>query len=384
MDVYGDDPCEQFMPQGVEDMVNTEDLDENEQRLMARMQKAISVIQFKLEGQIIQRRPHYNMDDRLLLDKIDVEQRSIHIDGRDYPLLDGYFPTLRGDDPYRLTEREQGVVDRLRLSFQSSERLQRHVRFLYAKGNMYLVQNNLLLYHGCISMNPDGSFVELEFDGEIYSGKKYMDRVERLARQGYFARDPALMQYGQDAMWYLWSGSRSPLFGKDKMATFERYFVDAPALHKERMNPYYDFRDDPQTAARILEEFGLDPQTGRIINGHVPVRVSKGESPIKADGRLLVIDGGFAKAYQSKTGIAGYTLIYNSYGLLLASHDPFESTRKAIREDLDMVPHTEILQTNTRRIRVRDTDGGRAMLRKIDDLKLLLEAYRSGLIKESA
>ena len=382
MDVYGNDPCEQFIPSSTDDMLHPDALDENELRLIARMQKAISIIQFKLEGQIIQRRPHYHMRDRLLLDKIDFDRGTVLIGGQEYELIDTLLPTIDPDKPYDLTPRERAVMDRIKFSFMQSERLQQHVRFLYAKGSMYLTYNGNLLYHGCINMNQDGSFGELVLDGQRYGGKPYVDRVERLTRQGYFAADPALREYGQDAMWYLWCGARSPLYGKDKMATFERYFVRDAATHKEWQNPYFELRNDPDTIRRILSEFGADVQSGRIINGHVPVKVSKGESPIKANGRLLVIDGGFAKAYQKTTGIAGYTLISNSYGLLLAEHKPFESAWKVIEDDTDMDTQTFILETNVTRILVKDTDRGTEMANQISALRALVKAYRSGWIKE--
>ncbi|MDX1617118.1 MAG: fructose-bisphosphatase class III, partial [Candidatus Promineifilaceae bacterium] len=337
----------------------------------------------KLEGQIIQRRPHYQMQDRLLLDKIDFETQSICFNDTDHSLLDGHFPTVNPDQPYQLTAQEQMVVDKLRLSFANSKRLQRHVRFLYSKGGMYLVYNGNLLYHGCIGMNEDGSFQIFEVGDEGYAAKGFMDRVDRLARQGYFANDdPDRKQYGLDAMWYLWSGPLSPLFGKDKMATFERYFIADETTHKETRNAYYQLRDRADIAAKILEEFGLDPETAHIINGHVPVRVKKGESPVKADGKLLVIDGGFAKAYQQQTGIAGYTLVFNSYVFLLAAHQPFESTQKAIEQELDIKSDTQILETRDKRLLVRDTDVGRAIREEREDLRLLLQAYRSGLVKE--
>lgn len=275
-------------------------------------------------------------------------------------------------------------MERIKFSFQQSEKLQRHVRFLFAKGSMYLVYNGNLLYHGCINMKTDGSFGALVLDGQSYHGKTYLDRVERLARQGYFATNPEKRQYGQDAMWYLWCGARSPLFGKDKMATFERYFVEAQKSHKEPRNPYFDLRNDENVVNKILLEFGLNPETARIVNGHVPVKVSKGERPLKANGKLLVIDGGFAKAYQKTTGIAGYTLIYNSYGLLLAEHKPFESTWKVIEEETDMDTQTSILGRNDSRMLIRDTDRGREMQEQIQALRALVSAYRSGLIKEQS
>jgi fructose-1,6-bisphosphatase-3 len=379
-DIYGDDPCSQFSPK----LSGEQDYNDHELRLMAQMHKAITMIQLKLEAQIILRRPHYEMEDRLLLDKIDYARGTICLNGQEYRLRDTNFPTIDPAHPYQLTEREQLVVEKLKLSFANSEKLQRHVRFLYAKGSMYLVHNGNLLYHGCISMNPDGSFKAFNVDGEAFVAKAFMDRAERLARQAYFSTDnPDQKQYGMDAMWYLWSGAQSPLYGKDKMATFERYFIEDQTTHTERKNAYYDYRDQEATSHKILEEFGLDPQTAHIINGHVPVKVKKGENPVKAGGRLLVIDGGFAQAYQAQTGIAGYTLIYNSYGLLLASHNPFESTQKAIEEELDIDSETEILETNDARIRVKDTDLGRDMQRQIEELHLLLKAYRMGLIKEA-
>jgi fructose-1,6-bisphosphatase III len=378
VDVYGDDPCEMFRPKLAADSFT-----EHEQQLMARMHKAITVIQLKLEGQIIQRRPQFQMEDRLLLDKVDYDKGTVQIGEQTYPLLDRNFPTIDPANPYELSPQETAVMEKLRLSFTNSERLQNHIRFLFSKGSMYLVYNGNLLYHGCIPMTRRGTLRHFTFDGLDHSPKAFMDRLERLARQGYFADEPAKKQYGQDTMWYLWSGAQSPLFGKDKMATFERYFVTDKATHKEEMNPYYDFRTRQAVAQEILTEFGLDPETAHIINGHVPVKVKRGESPLKAGGRLLVIDGGFAKAYQSQTGIAGYTLIFNSYGLLLAAHQPFESTQKAIEEGMDIHSKTEILEHNFKRIRVRDTDMGREIQQRIDELKQLLAAYRSGVIKES-
>ena len=384
MDVYGEDVCSQFMPRDADDRVEAAVVDDVEQQLMARMQKAISIIQFKLEGQIVRRRPHYEMDDRLLLDKIDREKGTVTINDEVYPLLDTHFPTLDSADPYALSPREKQVMSRLSQSFLNSEKLQRHVRLLYTKGSMYLVYNNHLLYHGCMSMDEDGSFTKLVIGDTVYQGKSYMDRVEQLARQGYFSADPDLRQYGQDAMWYLWSGARSPLFGKSKMATFERYFVADKATHKEQQNPYYDMRNDEEMMRKILVEFGLDPETGRIINGHVPVRVKRGQRPILANGKLLVIDGGMAKAYQDVTGIAGYTLITNSRGLLLAEHRPFVSAEIAIREEIDVQSTTESIATYPERQLVHHTDKGQEMQQRITALLDLLDAYRDGLIKEAA
>ncbi|GAC1356117.1 MAG: fructose-1,6-bisphosphatase [Herpetosiphon sp.] len=378
-DVYDTDPCRYFVP----DRLDESQWSKKEQRLMAQMHKAISIIQFKLEAQIIQRRPQYEMEDRLLLGNIDYERGTIALHGTEYPLRDTHFPTVDPADPYQLTEQEQIVVDKLSLAFMNSERLQKHVRFLYAKGSMYLVYNGNLLYHGCIAMNEDGSFKAFKVDGQGFAAKEFMDRVERLARQGYFSSgDHVQKQYGMDAMWYLWSGAQSPLYGKDKMATFERYFIEDKNTHTETKNAYYAFRAREDISNKILREFGLDPTNAHIVNGHVPVRVKKGESPVKAGGKLLVIDGGFAKAYQEQTGIAGYTLISNSYGLFLTAHEPFESTQHAIDEERDIHSETLILETNDNRRRVKDTDIGVQLKKQMADLQLLLAAYRAGIIKE--
>ncbi|MEM7119133.1 MAG: fructose-1,6-bisphosphatase, partial [Chloroflexota bacterium] len=378
MSAYEDDPCTIFYPK----TSGAEEYTENELLLMAKMQKAIAVIQFKLEAQIIQRRPHYQMEDRLLLDKIDYEEGMIWLNGRSYPLRDAVFPTIDPANPYKLTPDEESTVQKLQQAFAISEKLQQHVRFLFAKGSMYLVYNGNLLYHGCIALEEDGSFMGFEVDGQEFKGKAFMDRLDRLARQGYFSHDAEARLYGQDAMWYLWTGAKSPIFGKNKMATFERYFIVEKETHKEEKNPYYALRDREETAVSILREFGLDPDTAHIINGHVPVQVKRGESPVKAGGKLLVIDGGFAKAYQRITGIAGYSLIFNSYGLLLASHIPSESTENAAEGAVNMQTRTEILEQNQTRMRVKDTDEGRDIQQKIDYLQALLHAFRSGLIKE--
>ena len=378
MDTYADDPCEVFKPK-----TDQTQFTEHELMLMARMHKAITIIQFKLEGQIIKRRPHYQMDDRLLLDKIDFKNGTVQIDGKDYPLIDSHFPTIDPEDPYELTDQEKSMMQKIHLSFVNSERLQNHVRFLFSKGSMYLTYNGNLLYHGCIPMNPDGTLRHFNFDGKDHGPREFMDRLERLARQGYFtSNDSQKKQYGEDTMWYLWSGAQSPLFGKEKMATFERYLINDPEPQAEKMNPYYDYRTDQNVIDKILTEFGLNPKTGHVVNGHVPVKVSKGENPLKAGGKLIVIDGGFSKAYQSKTGIAGYTLIYNSYGLLLASHEPFESIQKAIREEQDIRSETRVVEKKLNRNRVLDTDDGKKIQKKIQSLKSLLTAYRTGLIKE--
>ena len=379
LETYKDDPCELFIPKVAADSGFTA----QEIRLMAQMQKAMAVIQFKVETQVIKRRPHYQMDDRLLLDKIDYERGVITLNGAEYPLLDTFFPTIDPKNPDALTTEEQAVMERLVLSFTNSKKLQQHVRYLFSAGSIYLAHDGNLLYHGCIAMNDDTEFRAFNVDGKSFTGKAFLDRVDRLARQGYFATDnPEQKLYGMDVMWFLWCAPMSPLFGKEKMTTFERYFIADKATHAEKRNAYYALRDTEDAARKILKEFGLDPDTGRIVNGHVPVKVVKGERPIKANGRLIVIDGGFSRAYQKQTGIAGYTLISNSRGLLLAAHQPFESTQKAVSEELDIDSEMEVIHSHPFRMRVRDTDRGREIQSQIDELQALLHAYREGLIKE--
>lgn len=376
---YKDDPCKSFVPK----VLSEDNYGEKDLKLMSQMHKAISIIQFKLEGAIIKRRPNYEMQDRLLLDEIDYEKGTIEIEGKEYTLNDTNFPTIDPNDPYKLTEDEKELIDKLKSSFSNSEKLQKHIRFLYSKGSMYLRYNSNLLYHGCVALNDDGSFKKMKIDNITYSGKSYIDRTERVAREAYFGKANSESKlYALDTIWYLWCGCNSPLFGKDRMTTFERYFINDKSAHTEVKNPYYKYRDDETICNNILTEFELTPHDSHIINGHVPVKTIQGESPIKANGKLLVIDGGFSKAYQPETGIAGYTLIYNSYGLLLASHAPFESTQKAIDEGKDILSSTIVLEKSTNRIRVIDTDIGLDIQDQIKDLESLLTAYRKGLIKE--
>ncbi|ADL51216.1 fructose-bisphosphatase class III [Clostridium cellulovorans] len=379
LDFYKEDPCTGFFPKF--------DAEKNysvtEIELIAKMHKAIAIIQFKLEGEIINRRPGFNMDDRLLLNKINFEAGTIELDGKTYKLNDTYFPTIDPKDPYKLLKEEQELVEKLRSSFMNSDKLNKHVRFLFANGSIYLKYNSNLLYHGCIPMNENGTFKKVRLRDKEYNGKSLLDRLEILAREGYFHEDnPAAKLFGTDIMWYLWTGPYSPLFGKEKMTTFERYFIDDKKTHIEKKDPYYNFRDKEEVYDNIFSEFGLDPNESHIVNGHVPVEKKKGESPIKAKGKLLVIDGGFSKAYQGKTGIAGYTLIYNSFGLQLVSHEPFQSTEKAIKEETDILSSTVILEHSMVRKKVADTDVGAILQEQIKNLKMLLIAYRTGLIKE--
>ncbi len=381
LEFYGEDDCSKFKPKIETDIVYSD----NDLKLIAKMHKAISIIQFKLEGEIIKRRPHFRMDDRLLLDKINYEDGTIDWYGKTFKLNDRKFPTIDPEAPYRLTKEEREMVEKLKFSFLNSEKLQKHVRFLLSNGSMYLKFNSNLLYHGCIPVNEDGTFkkVVIGSSGKAYSGKAYFDRLEILVREGYFHENsPEGKLYGMDMTWYLWTGTDSPLFGKDKMTTFERYFIDDEITHKERKSPYFKMEDSEKMCRLIFEEFGLNPDTSHIINGHVPVKSKSGESPIKANGKLIVIDGGFSRAYQGTTGIAGYTLIYNSYGLLLVSHDPFESAQKAIEEEKDIHSTTMVLEKEVERKRVGDTDNGEQLKEQIKDLQMLLDAYRIGLIKE--
>ncbi|GFZ32139.1 fructose-1,6-bisphosphatase class 3 [Clostridium zeae] len=381
IEFYKDDDCEIFKPK----FENDRACSEKDAELIAKMHKAITVMQFKLEGEVIKRRPYFGMEDRLLLDKINYEEGTIDLEGKIYKLKDCHFPTINPSNPYELIPEEIELIEKLKSSFLNSEKLQKHVRFLFAKGSMYLKYNCNLLFHGCIPLSEDGCFrkVSIGASGKKYSGKAYLDRLEILVREGYFYKNnPEAKLYGMDIIWYLWNGVDSPLFGKDKMTTFERYFIEDKETHIEKKNYYFELEDDEKACNMIFKEFGLDPRVAHIINGHVPVKIKKGESPIKANGKLLVIDGGFSKAYQPETGIAGYTLIYNSYGLLLVSHEPFESTQKAIEEEKDILSTTIVLEQEVDRKRVGDTDIGEELKIQIQDLEWLLDAYRKGIIKE--
>ncbi|MEL6538466.1 MAG: fructose-1,6-bisphosphatase [Bacteroidota bacterium] len=360
-------------------------LNASEQWLNRIMHKAISIIQFKLEGQLIQRRPDWNLEDRLVLQDLDLEKGTLKWNGEELPLKDTFLPTLDPQNPYLLTPGEQKVLELLAEAFHGSDRLQRHARFLFENGGMYLTNNGNLLYHGCIPLTEDGQFAEVDLGDGPFAGKQLLDYLEAKAHTAYFDRHgPNEDPHPADWLWYLWAGPLSPVFGKAKMATFERYFLDSKAAQKEKKNPYYQFRDHEATCRMILEEFGLDPDQSLIVNGHVPVVVKEGESPLKANGRLLVIDGGFAKAYQAHTGIAGYTLIHNSYGRLLVAHNTFESTEAAIRDELDIAGTQTILNQSAQRLRVRDLDDGQDLRERIQDLKVLLIAYQNGTIKETA
>ena len=374
--VYKDDPCTCFKLK-VPDRPDSEEMQMN-----LRIHKAISILQFKVEGQIISRQKSFHLEDRALLDKIDYEKGTIVLGGKEYQLLDTNFPTVDPKDPYALTEEEEEIMERLEKAFINCEKLQRHMRFLLAKGGLYKVYNDNLLYHGCVPLDEDGSLKETEVYGKKYRGKALYDMLDAYVRKGFFALDKKEREDGKDIMWYIWLHPDSPLFGKNKMATFERYFIAEKETHIEKKNPYYSYIENEKVIDNIMKEFGLDPAYGHIVNGHVPVKRKDGENPIKCGGKVMVIDGGFSKAYQKETGIAGYTLIFNSYGLLLVAHEPFESTEAAIVKENDIHSELTVVQRVHDRILVGDTDNGRDLKEQIRDLEQLLSAYRNGEIIE--
>jgi len=356
---------------------------EKDKLLSARMHKAISVILFKLEGQKILRHPEYGMEDRLLLDKIDYDNKRITIDGVAYPLADTDFPTVDRDRPYELSSEEAAVIDQLTASFQRSEKLQKHVRFLYSKGSLYKIYNGNLLYHGCIPLTAEGDFISFRLDGVERRGKDFLDYADTAARQAYYyKRDSAERKLGMDFLWFLWAGRNSPIFGRDRMTTFERRLIDDERAWAEPKNAYYTLYQDSVVCERILREFGLEGPHCHIINGHVPVKTKKGESPIKGGGKLIVIDGGFCRAYQPTSGIAGYTLVYNSHAYRIIAHQPFAGKEKAVRENFDITSSSRIFERMEYRQRIADTDIGIELRSRIDDLLALLGAYRSGAVTE--
>lgn len=377
MKAYADDPCEKFVFKGTQSITNFE---ENE--MTRKMHKAIAMIRFKLEGQLIKKYPEYGMEERLVLEKIDYENGTVELEGKTFKMLDTNFPTIDPADPYKLTDEEYEVITRLRSSFLHCEKLQTHVQLLLKKGGMYKVYNGNLLFHGCIPMMEDGSFAKVNIYGTEYSGKALFDVLELYVRKAFFSTHEDEREKGADIMWYIWTAPYSPLYGRKKMATFERYFLAEEDMKVEVKNCYYELINKPEIADKILSEFGLSGDRAHIINGHVPVHRMKGESPVKCNGKVIVIDGGFSKAYRSRTGIAGYTLIYNSYGLTLTAHEPFESPETAVRDERDIVSKREAVEFMDKRILVGDTDDGEKIRRKIDDLKMLISAYRSGELIE--
>lgn len=350
---------------------------------VARMHKAITVIMLKLECEVIDREPDFELGERDFLRRIDFSDETVEVEGKRYPMLDTDLPTVDAADPARLTPEEREVIELLCRSFAESERLQRHVQFLYAKGGIYHIENGNLLFHGAVPLTESGSFALETFECKSYAGRELMDYCDRRARRGYFAAEGSEERLrGGDFLWYLWCGKLSPLFGRSKMTTFERLFIQNRETWEEKKDPYYRYINDTRMDRYILEEFGLDQTHSHIINGHVPVRAVEGETPLKAGGRLIVIDGGFCRAYHERTGIAGYTLVYNSRGMSLRVHEPFESTEKAIAQNKDIVSSVDVFETNEKRMLVTDTDEGRRLEAKIEDLKRLVTAYKSGLLKQ--
>ena len=382
MTAYQGDSCDRFMPKYLND---SDRIDDKDSRLIGMMHKAIAIIQFKLEGQMIMRHPEYEMDNRLLLNNINYDAGTITLDGKEYPLCDTHFPTIDPADPYRLTPEEQNIVDSLHKSFCHSEKLKRHMKCLFRHGCIFTISNSNLLFHASIPLNADGTLKKVKIRGEEYCGRALFDKVGSMIREAYFGKDygdKESYQYALDYDWYLWCGPDSPVFDKNKMATFENYFIDDKQAGKEVKGNYYILRDDEKVCDYILDEFGVEGQHRHIINGHVPVRTLQGEQPIKANGKMMVIDGGFSKAYQPKTGIAGYTLVYHSRGFQLVKHEPFTSIEKAVAEGQDIKSTTQVVEMSAYRMHVKDTDIGKEITRQIDDLQLLLQSYRSGLISE--
>lgn len=378
LETYKNDTCNCFSVDYSKKSYDLKDLE-----LDKKMHKAIAIIQFKLEGQLILSRPELDMNDRLLLDKINYVNQTIHIEGKDYELKDCNFPTIDSKNPYELTKAEQNIMDRIKSAFLNCEKLQKHVRFLYSHGSLYKVFNSTLLYHGCIPFEEDGDFKKVHIFDQYYSGKALYDILEVYARIGYYStQDQEKRKKGQDILWYIWSNENSPVYGKAKMATLERYLLADKTVQQETKNPYYKFIEKEEIVNKILEEFGLDVNKSHIINGHMPVQLKKGETPIKCNGKLLMIDGGFCKAYQKQTGIAGYTLIYNSYGLRLVAHEPFTSAEDAIVKETDIYSDTTIVEQVVQRRVVGDTDNGKQLKARIAELEQLLLAYRTGIIIE--
>ncbi len=379
MHTYADDPCHSFSLK----LSGEREYSEADALLVKRMQKAIAIIQFKLEGQLIQENPELKMNDRLLLEHIDYEKGTIKIGRKTYTLNDQLFPTIDPHDPYALSAEEQEVIERLQKSFLRSHKLQTHLKFLIDKGSMYLSCNSNLLFHGCVPMTQEGEFQRVKIEGKYYAGEALMQKFDDVMQKCFLKHEKgSLTDKDLVYVYYLWTGPDSPLFGKSKMATFERYFIDDAETHVEDKNGYFTLRSDKALSIRVLEEFGLDPDVSHIINGHVPVKSGKGENPLKGDGKMIVIDGGMAKAYQPVTGIAGYTLISNSYGLLLAAHEPFESQQVAIEKEKDIVTELRILEKSEARKLVGDTDVGKLIQHEVEELEMLLDAYRKGLVKQ--
>ncbi len=380
METYADDPCEGFQPsqQKGEHLLDTKTM-----RLVAQMHKAITVIQFKLEAQLIDKHPEWHLQHRRVLQGIDVEKGTVTLDGKEHPLTDTFLPTVSREEPNALTREEHLLVKRMQHSFLNSDKLQSHIRCLLAHGSMYGIYNGNLLFHASVPLNADGSLKQVQLPDGTFCGKEMMEHIEQLIRQAFNTElSPRKRNTAVDYFWYHWCGPDSPFFDKDKMTTFERYFIKDSATHTERKGHFYVLRNDPAVCESILDAFGVAGTQRHIINGHVPVHVAKGESPIRANGKLMVIDGGFAKPYHVTTGIAGYTLVYHSRGFELIQHEPFTSIKDAIRKGKDIVSSRQIVEMSGQRLRVGDTDKGRQVQAQINELKELLYAYRHGIIKE--
>ncbi len=376
--VYGDDPCEKFMPH----VLDENQYDPVEFEMAAKMHKAIAIMQFKVEGQRIMAHPEYDMDKRLLLDKMDLKKGTVEVEGVEWELRDTNFPTVDPKDPYALTDEENAVLNALEASILNSEKLQKHIRYLFSHGALYQITNGNLFYHGCIPMDEEGNFQEVEFNGKKYKGKALMDYLDEQVRAAYFYPDES-EEVGRsgDLMWYLWEGAKSPLFGKEKMTTFERCFIADKKSHKEPTIPYYSLIKERGPCENILKEFNLDPRRSKILNGHVPVKIKDGESPIKGDGLLYIIDGGISKAYQKQTGIAGYTFIFNSRFMALAEHKPYSPLKEDGTQEFTS-PSMQIVETLPERMLVIDTDQGKVIMEEIDRMKELVDAYKRGLLKQ--
>lgn len=376
LDAYRDDPCVAFGLKG------NPDLDERAYEMNVKIQKAMAIIQFKVEGQLIDEYPEFGLADRKLLDKIDYERGTVVVDGVEYELADKVLPTVDPNDPYRLTAEEEAVMQRLEQAFVGCEKLQRHMRLFLEAGSLYKISNGTLLFHASVPLNEDGSLKEANVFGETYSGRALYDALERHVRAAFYSGDAAERKRGRDIMWWLWLSPASPLFAKSKMATFEIYFVAEKAARKEVKNPFYSRLDDPDAMAVIFEDFGMDPEASRIVCGHVPVKVKDGEDPVKCGGRVLTIDGGFSRAYQPTTGIAGYTLVSDSDGFVLAAHEPLESAQAAVEQELDIHSSRRVVERVEKRVLVADTDTGARLRKRVEELEDLIGAYREGLLPE--
>lgn len=378
LSAYADDPCVAFGLKG------NPQLSEQDLQLNVKIQKAMAIMQFKVEAKLIAEYPSFGLEDRNLLHKIDYEKGTVVVDGIEYELTDKVFPTIDPADPYRLTDEEEEVMQRLELAFKGSEKLQRHMRLFLEVGSLYKISNGTLLFHACAPLNDDGTLKEVDVFGGKYKGRELYDVLERYVRAGFYGANPEVRKRGQDLMWWLWLGEGSPLFAKSKMATFELYLIADKAARKEVKNPFYTLLEDESVVAGIFEDFGMDPKTSRIVCGHVPVKVKDGEDPVKCNGKVLTIDGGFSRAYQPTTGIAGFTLISNSYGFILAAHEPLESAQAAVEKELDIHSTQRVVQMVGERTLVADTDTGARLKEQIVDLEKLLDAYRQGIITEGA